>query len=117
MKKFFLNTIMILAVALVFIACGHSHSHGEGGHTHGDEAQVDQSGPEFTSAYICPMYCKGSGSDKAGKCPTCEMAYVVNKKAKKGHDHSGHDHSGHDHSGHDHSGHDHSGHDHSGHNH
>ncbi|NOT36193.1 MAG: hypothetical protein HOP11_02315 [Saprospiraceae bacterium] len=35
----------------------------------------DQSGPEYTSAYICPMHCKGSGSDKPGTCPVCGMDY------------------------------------------
>jgi|JI10StandDraft_1071094.scaffolds.fasta_scaffold72011_3 hypothetical protein len=40
--------------------------------------KVDQSGPEFTSAYICPMNCKGSGSDKPGVCPVCGMDYEQN---------------------------------------
>jgi hypothetical protein len=40
-------------------------------------------GPEFTAAYICPMYCEGSGSDKLGKCPVCGMDYRENKDAKK----------------------------------
>lgn len=90
----------------------------------GDDAEKasDKQGKEYTSAYICPMHCKGSGSDKAGNCPVCKMAYVANKDAKAapashdGHDHSGHNHDGHDHSGHSHDdGHDHS--DHDGHNH
>ena len=67
----------------------------------------DKQGKEYSSAYICPMHCKGSGSDKAGNCPTCKMAYVANKDAKTtpsandGHDHSGHNHDGHDHGDHD----------------
>ncbi len=40
-------------------------------------------GPEFTSAYICPMHCEGSGSDKAGKCPVCEMDLRANEDFKK----------------------------------
>lgn len=40
-------------------------------------------GPEFTAAYICPMYCEGSGSDKPGKCPVCGMDYRENKDVKK----------------------------------
>lgn len=32
-------------------------------------------GPEYTSAYICPMHCEGSGSDQPGNCPKCGMAY------------------------------------------
>ena len=27
------------------------------------EQQADKSGPEYTSAYICPMHCKGSGGN------------------------------------------------------
>lgn len=71
-------------------------------------------GKEYTSAYICPMHCEGSGNDYAGTCPTCKMDYVKNENFKgefkeapkaaepghEGHDHSGHDHSNHE--GHDH---------------
>ena len=39
-------------------------------------------GPEFTSAYICPMHCEGSGSDKQGKCPVCDMDYRPNEDNK-----------------------------------
>ena len=57
--------------------------------------QTDTNSKEYTSAYICPMHCVGSGSDKPGKCPACHMDYVAN--SKKADDHSGHDHSGHSH--------------------
>ena len=30
-------------------------------------------GKEYTSAYVCPMHCEDSGSDKKGKCSTCGM--------------------------------------------
>ena len=46
-----------------------------------DEAEMDKSGPEYTSAYVCPMHCKGSGSAEAGKCPVCGMDYVMNEDA------------------------------------
>ncbi|MBK8701542.1 MAG: hypothetical protein IPN29_19135 [Saprospiraceae bacterium] len=63
-----------------------------------EAAKVDETGPEFTSAYICPMHCKGSGSEKPGICPACGMDYVMNdKKGDDGHDHEGHDHEGHEH--------------------
>lgn len=39
-------------------------------------------GPEYLAAYICPMYCEGSGSDKPGKCPVCGMDYRENKDYK-----------------------------------
>jgi hypothetical protein len=38
---------------------------------------------EYTSDYICPMHCEGSGSDKAGQCPDCGMDYVKNIKNNK----------------------------------
>ena len=44
------------------------------------EQKIDQSGPEYTSAYVCPMHCEGSGSDTAGLCPVCGMDLVENKK-------------------------------------
>lgn len=36
-------------------------------------------GPEYTSKYVCPMHCEGSGSDSEGKCPVCGMTYVLNE--------------------------------------
>lgn len=34
---------------------------------------------EYTSAYVCPMHCEDSGSDKEGKCDTCGMTLVKNE--------------------------------------
>ncbi len=94
------NILLISSISLFFVigmtltSC-HDHKHG--------------SGTEYTSAYICPMHCKGSGSAEAGKCPVCKMDYVKNTKAKD-HDHDTHlehDHDGHDDDGHDDDGHDH----------
>ena len=76
----------------------------------GDNSKtVNKDGIEYTSNYICPMHCKGSGDKVAGKCPTCKMDYVWNesKGPKPATGHEGHDHSGHSHHGHDHSGHSH----------
>ncbi|MFZ1749287.1 MAG: heavy metal-binding domain-containing protein [Saprospiraceae bacterium] len=39
-------------------------------------------GIEYTSAFICPMHCAGSGSAEAGKCPACGMDYVANADHK-----------------------------------
>lgn len=47
----------------------HQHSQGEG--------VIDESGKEHTSAYVCSMHCKDSGSDEEGKCPVCGMDYVA----------------------------------------
>ncbi len=68
-----------------------------------DEAgatEADKSGPEYTSKYVCPMHCKGSGSAEAGKCPVCGMEYVMNESYKEAageeaagdHDHGDHQH-------------------------
>ncbi|MEL7223118.1 MAG: heavy metal-binding domain-containing protein [Bacteroidota bacterium] len=81
--------------AMAFTACGHSHDHG------------DKQGKEYTSAYICPMYCDGSGSDEMGQCPVCGMDYVKNEDqaetpSNDAHDHHGHDHGDHSHDGHSH---------------
>ncbi len=91
--------ILFLALASLMMSCGSGTT---------DKTQetqeVSKDGPEYTSAFICPMYCAGSGGDKMGICHDCGMDYIANKKAKKATDsHDGHDHSGHDHSGHNHS--------------
>jgi hypothetical protein len=93
MKTSSIFSILALFLALTYSACGGSHSHGNGNTENAAEAteSVDQSGPEYTSAYICPMHCTGSGSDKPGTCPVCGMDYVVNEGDDQSHD--GHDHS------------------------
>ena len=48
----------------------------------GNTANSEKQGKEYTSAYVCPMHCKDSGSDKEGKCPVCEMDYVKNENHK-----------------------------------
>ncbi|MBK9271617.1 MAG: hypothetical protein IPM48_08455 [Saprospiraceae bacterium] len=45
--------------------------------------KTDNTGPEYTSRYICPMYCKGSGSDTMGVCPVCGMDYELNPDFKE----------------------------------
>lgn len=45
------------------------------------ETRIDDNqelGKEYTSAYICPDHCKGSGSDKEGECPECGMELMEN---------------------------------------
>lgn len=96
MKKHILKlgvfTAMIV-MALFVTACGggseetHDHQHGQEQHDHeqhqheqGETTEAtDKTGKEYTSAYICPMHCEGSGSDKEGKCPVCKMDYVKNE--------------------------------------
>jgi hypothetical protein len=49
-------------------------------------------GPEYTSRYVCPMHCEGSGSDTEGKCPVCGMTYVLNENYTEEENHSEHNH-------------------------
>ena len=72
MKSIFIKTIQILVVTGTIIACSP-----------GENKQETQSGKEYSSAYICPMHCEGSGSDTAGLCPVCGMDYVQKDKNQK----------------------------------
>jgi hypothetical protein len=78
-------SLALLGVGIAFSACGSSSS---------DTNTEEQQGIEYTSAYICPMHCDGSGSEEAGKCPVCGMDYVKNEsydsEGEAGHE--GHDH-------------------------
>lgn len=38
--------------------------------------------PTATAAYICPMGCEGSASDKPGQCPVCKMDLEPNPAAQ-----------------------------------
>lgn len=69
-----LKTILFVCIFsfIGFNACNESSS-----------SQTEQKGKEYTSAYICPMHCKSSGSEEMGICPVCEMDYVANKNQKK----------------------------------
>ena len=60
-----------------------------------ENAKEMMTGPEYTSAYICPMHCEGSGSKTPGKCPKCNMDYVASADHDHAHDHG--DHAGHNH--------------------
>lgn len=66
MKK--IVSIGILASALFFgVACSNT-------------AETNKNSIEYTSDYICPMHCEGSGSDSSGTCPVCGMDYVENSE-------------------------------------
>lgn len=95
-----LNVILMLALAISVVACGGETPAAE--QTDAVEAPAPEAtpeaaaptveghdkGPAFTSAYVCPMHCTGSGSDQPGKCPVCGMDYIVNTDhAKDGHQH------------------------------
>lgn len=62
----------------------------------------EKQGKEYTSAYICPMHCEGSGSDAAGQCPVCGMDYVKKEDHKAAEKNEEGEHNHGDHEGHDH---------------
>ena len=47
-----------------------------------NSSEIDKTGKEYTSAYVCPMHCDGSGSETSGACPVCGMDYVKNDQHK-----------------------------------
>lgn len=92
MKNVFVM-ILVPVLALFIASCNSSsenqstdkehtemhEDHSGHNHEHTTEGKGDKSGPEYTSDYVCPMHCEGSGSDKPGKCPVCGMAYKKNE--------------------------------------
>jgi len=82
LKLVFLFTTFLFTAALIS-SCGNGAS---------KSTKTEQGeGKEYTSAYVCPMHCKDSGSDEAGKCPVCGMDYVKNENHKP-ESHEGHNH-------------------------
>jgi hypothetical protein len=83
--KFTVTILVLSGLCLVSNSCKNESK--------GTEVKTEQSkqGKEYTSAYICPMHCTGSGSDKAGECPVCGMDYEKNEKYDK-ESHTGHNH-------------------------
>lgn len=97
--KSFIFAAMILSLGAI-TACNSGAKPAEGTSTEQPAtpaAAPHGEGAEYTSAYVCPMHCQGSGSDQAGKCPACGMDYIAQADhVKDGHKH-GEDHSGHSH--------------------
>ncbi|MCB0636871.1 MAG: hypothetical protein KDC54_09660 [Lewinella sp.] len=110
LKSFSLLSLLF-ALTMFTFSCGGSEASTESGDeaateqmeagtdTQADQGQMEEAaeqGPEYTSAYVCPMHCKGSGSDEPGKCPVCGMDYVANADHA---DHMDHEegHEGHNH--------------------
>lgn len=94
---------LLFSVSLFIISCGggageadHSHdaTSEQADHDHADHSHeattttAHGEGKEYTSAYVCPMHCEGSGSEESGNCPKCGMAYVAQAEhVKDGHSH------------------------------
>lgn len=77
---------ILFSLAVFTWSCAGNTSGDQGQET--TEASAHGDGPEYTSAYVCPMHCEGSGSDAEGTCPVCGMAYVPNEEhVSDGHSH------------------------------
>lgn len=100
LSKSLATLLLVFSLSLAFTACGDSASAATESAVETATETVAEpvmesatqtphgEGKEYTSAYVCPMHCKDSGSDAAGDCPTCGMAYVTNE----GHVENGHTH-------------------------
>jgi hypothetical protein len=86
LSKLLLYSALILSLSFLTISCGNNTTSKE------KMEEGDMSGPEYSSAYICPMHCAGSGSDSEGTCPVCGMTYVENKESTDHENHEGHNH-------------------------
>ena len=71
-----MKSILIKTTILTFVLIGLSAC--------STKKETDKTGIEYTSTYVCPMHCEGSGAEEAGQCPVCGMDYVLNtEKTKK----------------------------------
>ena len=71
---------LLLALSTLFTACNGDAAatqESEQPEATTEAAAPHGEGPEYTSAYVCPMHCEGSGSDEPGACPVCGMEYVA----------------------------------------
>jgi hypothetical protein len=90
LKSFALLSLFFGLSFLVF-SCGEDNSAEDPADRSQESLQVEAphgEGAQYTSAYVCPMHCEGSGSEEPGKCPACGMDYV----ALEEHTQSGHTH-------------------------
>jgi hypothetical protein len=77
-----MKTIKLIILGISLIVCSITLN-SCGGEASSTESNTELS-KEYTSAFICPMHCEGSGSDDAGECPVCGMDYVKNEKHNSG---------------------------------
>lgn len=78
LSKIKISLLSVFVAGLFLVSCGGNSNEAK------SASETTEQGKEYTSAYICPMHCEGSGSEEPGKCPVCGMAYV----SKDQHSHS-----------------------------
>jgi uncharacterized paraquat-inducible protein A len=85
-----IKTLLAMASAAMFLltfSCKEQKETNTKNTPEQTETEAKQ-GKEYTSAYVCPMHCEGSGSEEEGNCPKCGMAYVANEEhSRDGHTH------------------------------
>lgn len=82
------NFVVIAFAGALFLSLSCKSKAEKNNETPDQLETTENLGKEYTSEYVCPMHCEGSGSDKEGTCPECGMAYVLNEEHKKdGHTH------------------------------
>lgn len=69
--------MLLLALIVSVASCGESSTAAD--QKSEETTEQAEQGKEYTSKYICPMHCEGSGSEEPGKCPVCGMDYVLNE--------------------------------------
>ncbi len=62
--------VLVLTVILTTVSCKDAKK--DDTTTKTEQAEKK----EYASAYVCPMHCEGSDSNKADECQKCEIAYV-----------------------------------------
>jgi hypothetical protein len=72
-------TITLIALTLFVVSCSSNDKTNGNSGAKTEKTDNAKKGKEYTSAYICPMYCEGSGSSEMGQCPVCGMDYVKNE--------------------------------------
>lgn len=75
LKKAAAGVMLAAATAFATVACQQKAASNE-------PATPAAATPVHVAAYVCPMGCEGSESDKPGKCPVCEMTLEPNPAAK-----------------------------------
>lgn len=88
--KFMGLLTLFFSLTLFVLSCSGDAGSDHADHSH-DATHTEAhhgEGQAYTSAYVCPMHCEGSGSEEAGKCPVCGMDYVAQAEhTKDGHSH------------------------------
>lgn len=86
--KIMTTTLTVLMLTFALVACGGEQTTEEDMTTSPVSEMPHGEGKAYTSPYVCPMHCEGSGSEEAGNCPVCGMAYVEHDEhTSNGHEH------------------------------